>query len=224
MKKIRLTQRFLMFFGLGVIVETVRLLAFRFFQDRSVLLANFISVPIGVLAAFALYATFVWPDRPGSCWKKLVRFGVSKGITALPRWIFFPSWLRALPCPLYGLTHSILSFFISVVPSFSFLNRMVTCEWMSVASMDLCIALILGFYLNNRIVFAEERAFGEPDRRRELQRLLGDFGMSGLVTLSFIGIHYWGVWGLVTLGVAGYLLGVLVGAFYVAIARTGLYS
>lgn len=156
MEKIGLLKRFLTFFALGVVVEATRLLTFRFFQDRwSILLANVVSVPFGVLAAFILYATLVWPDRPGSYGGKAVRFGINKGITTLVKWTLFPLWLRVLPCPFYGLTHAILDIVISVVPSFSFLSEMITCGWMSVASMDLSIALTLGFYLHDTISFAK---------------------------------------------------------------------
>lgn len=225
MKKIGLPRRLLMFFWFGVIAEAVRLLAFRFFQDRSALLANFISVPFGVLVAFALYTTFVWPDRPaGSRGRKFVRFSINKGITTLVKWGFFPAWFRTFPCPLYELTYSILDFFTSTVPLFSFLNELVTCEWMSVASMDLTIALTLSFYLHNNVSFAEEKTPNTSGRRKELRQLLNGFGMVSLIILSFLGIYCFGAWGLTAGSISGYLLGILIGATYVAIARPGLAS
>lgn len=221
MKTISLSRRFVLFFLFGIVTEAVRLLAFRFFQNNSVLAANFWSVPFGVVIAFALYSYFVWPDRPGSHKEKFVRFGISKGVTTLVKWSFFPAWFRAFPCPFYELTHSVLDIFTSVVPLFSFLNELVTCEWMSVASMDLAIALILGFYLHNTISF-EEKTYGAFGRRRKLRQLLGRFGVGGLVALSFLGIYYIGAWGLIAGVLGGYVLGTLVGAFYVAIAHPGL--
>lgn len=217
MKRVTL-PRFLRFFVLGIVSELVRLLVFRSLQSRSTSLANLISVPFGVLAAFFLYSTLVWPDRSGSQIDKFVRFGTCKGLTSAVKWMLLPGWLAAFPCPLYDITHTIID---SVIPTVSILDTLITCEWMSAASMDLGIALILGYYLNNNISFAPRRELGYVSRRRELRRILGGFAITGLVILCILGTRLFGAWGTAIGSISGLVLGAIAGAFYIGTYRPG---
>lgn len=218
-------RRYLTFFVLGLLLEVVRLVAFHFFlKEWNPLLANVVSVPIETIVAFLLYARFIWPGRPGSFGKKLVRFSVNKGITMLLKLGLFPLWLMNFPCPLLGLRESLVDVF-AAVPFAPLLLQRMSCELLSVATMDLVIALTITFTLHDAISFAKEGVIDLSDRRGEMRRILVSFGTVGLIFGGFVVLSFHsGLEGLVIGVIFGYLIGVLFGALYIAIARTGLYG
>ncbi|MDA2935897.1 GtrA family protein [Patescibacteria group bacterium AH-259-L05] len=158
MKKERtFLNRYIIFFIVGSIVEAIRLLNYRVFEkDLGPDLANIASLLIGVIASFLLHSFITWRNRPGSWKGKIVRFSASKWFLWIIKAGLFPLWrnVPGLDCPFYGVTHQIVDALALVIPLLGPpLHNLFTCGWMSLALMDLVIALTVGFLTHDRFSF-----------------------------------------------------------------------
>lgn len=154
MRKRPLLRRYGIFFVVGAFVEASRLLCFAaILESQSALMANVLSLLFRIVIAFALHATITWRDRPGNFGVKFIKFAINQGVTSGVKTVIFPLWLLILPCPLFALANQILEIFSGIALA-EFLSRIITCEFLSVATMDTAVYLTLGFFLHNRISFA----------------------------------------------------------------------
>lgn len=162
MKKVSFLRRYATFFVVGIIVEAIRLLSFWVIEKSfAPEVANLFSLLINIVTSFLFHGGITWKDRHGSWWTKLVRFSGSKWLTWTIKAGLFPFWIRApfLSCPLYDLTHSIVDCLGTIVPILGHtMHALFTCEWMSLALMDLVIALTIGFITHDRFSFWEKKS------------------------------------------------------------------
>lgn len=159
MKKIDFLRRYATFFVVGIVVEAIRLLSFWAIEKSFVPeVANLFSLLINIVPSFLFHGGITWKDRPGSWWAKLVRFSGSKWLTWTIKAGLFPFWIKVLSCPLYDLTHSVVDHLGTIMPILAPpMHALFTCEWMSLALMDLVIALTIGFLTHDRFSFWDKK-------------------------------------------------------------------
>lgn len=142
-------RRYGSFILVGIAVEAVSLLAFRVFRVfLRAEVAYVLSFPANILAGFVLFGGITFRDRPGSWWGKLVRFTGGKLFILMVKALLFVYWLTWVPCPFYDVTHKAVDI-LALYP----LHVLFTCEWMSVALMDLGFAVTIGYLISNYFVF-----------------------------------------------------------------------
>lgn len=153
-------KRYGTFILVGFVIEAVRLGTFRYLENSvSPDIANVFSLPLSIAISFTFHGGITWRDRPGRWWEKLGRFGTSKWTTWIIKGALFPFWWRVqlLSCPFYSITHDIVDLITVKTPSVGqFMHELFTCGWMSLALMDLIIALTIGFLTHDQFSFWKE--------------------------------------------------------------------
>lgn len=161
MKRISFLRRYGVFFAVGALIEASRLLCFTvIFEDQSAQAANIASLLFRIVVAFILHAFITWRDRPGKFGVKFIKFAINQVITSVVKTALFPFWLLIVPCPLFNFVHLMLKVFSGTV-IFELLSRVISCEFLSILTMDTVVYFTLGFVLHNKISFATK---GEKER------------------------------------------------------------
>ena len=161
MKRISFLRRYGVFFAVGALIETSRLICFTvILEGQSAQAANITSLVFRIVVAFILHTSITWRDRPGKFGVKFVKFAINQVITSVVKTALFPFWLLIIPCPLFDLMHLILKAFSGTV-IFELLSRVIGCEFLSILTMDTVVYFTLGFVLHNKISFATK---GEQER------------------------------------------------------------